>query len=119
MRLKATTIIEVIVSMLLIIISISIVSTFFMNMLRTDAINAENTARVLCLAMASETKTLQLWESHTKEQPPFRLEQRANVFYKSNFCTVWELQISAFGSQNLLLFTHRELVHVAQNAEKQ
>ena len=119
MRLKATTLIESIVAMLLIIISITIATTLYMNMLRTDAINAKNMARALCLAMANETKTLQNWESLTKEQPPFRLNQRAAVFFETENFIVWELQIMAYDAQNTLLYTHRELISISQNVKNQ
>ena len=111
-KLPATTIVETIMSMLLVFIAFGIGIGVYTNILRNDAISAQSSAATILQRLALEAKTKDRMLDETLTVANFRIEKKVSLYKGlSNTNDLYRLELKAFDPNDRLICSHESLLY--------
>lgn len=112
MKLSASTLVETIMSLLLVFIAFGIGVAVYMNVLRGDALVAQSKAATILQRLATEAKTQDRMIDETLTESDFRIEKKVQLYTLiPNTKDIYLLKIQAFDPTDRLICTHESLLY--------
>jgi hypothetical protein len=111
-KLPASTIVETIMSMLLVFIAFGIGIGVYTNILRNDAISAQSSAATILQRLALEAKTKDRMLDETLTVANFRIEKKVSLYKGlANTNDLYRLELQAFDPNDRLICSHESLLY--------
>jgi hypothetical protein len=108
-RLKASTIVESIVALLVLSISVGMGMMVYLNIMRSTRSEIKREAKVMVDQLVDQTKAKESWIDEEIEGGHFRIS-KSIVKYKS-YNDIYILNVKAVDSRKVTLYNHNELIY--------